>query len=111
MVATRASGLNPRALGENARATKSNPRLVNNAEWLAAHAEYLRSPEWRAKRRQVLERDRWICQAGLRSCDVAATEVHHITYRHWRNEPLFELMSVCTPCHEEITRMDRAGAS
>jgi hypothetical protein len=33
--------------------------------------------------------------------------VHHTSYRHWRHEPLFELVGVCTECHTEITWMDR----
>jgi 5-methylcytosine-specific restriction endonuclease McrA len=82
---------------------------MNDAEWFAEHSKYLASPEWEIKRRRVLERDRWICQAGLPVCDVTAEQVHHLTYRHWRNEPLFDLISVCHSCHEAITEMDRAA--
>lgn len=82
---------------------------MNDQEWFAEHSKYLASPEWEAKRRRVLERDKSLCQAGLWGCDGTAQQVHHLTYRHWRNEPLFDLISVCRSCHEEITQMDRAA--
>ena len=47
--------------------------------------------------------------AMLAGCKRTASDVHHLTYAHWRNEPLFDLISVCRPCHEQITQMDREG--
>lgn len=67
---------------------------------------YLQSPEWAARRRSVLERASWTCEACR---NARATEVHHITYRHIFNEPLFELVAVCFECHEKITAMDQAA--
>jgi hypothetical protein len=75
-------------------------------EWWERYAEYMASPEWAIKRRRVLMRDGHKCQACL---DATATQVHHLTYRHLGNEPLYELISVCAPCHERITGMDRAN--
>lgn len=70
---------------------------------LLGYAQYLESPEWKEKRKLVLKRDRNICQ----SCLVDdATEVHHLTYKHVFNEPLFDLVAVCKPCHQSITDMD-----
>lgn len=85
-----------------------NPGM-NDQQWFALHDEYLATPNWRARRDAVLLRDylRGGCQARLATCTVRAEEVHHLTYRHWRNEPLFELIAVCRPCHQELTRMDR----
>ena len=34
-------------------------------------------------------------------------EVHHITYAHVFDEPLFDLRAVCRPCHERLTARDR----
>ena len=74
--------------------------------WWARYNAYLRTPEWREKRKLVLIRDGHRCTA----CSTAeAEEVHHITYRHAFNEPLFDLTAVCSACHYEITRMDREG--
>lgn len=77
------------------------------AEWLEQHARYLASAAWEERRSAVLQRDKYQCQARLERCTQKATQVHHLSYRHWRNEPLFDLASVCWVCHEEITRMDR----
>lgn len=70
---------------------------------LLEYAEYLKSPEWKEKRKMVMQRDKYICQ----SCLVEdAREVHHLTYRHLYNEPLFDLVAVCRDCHQSITDMD-----
>lgn len=73
-------------------------------EWFDKHNEYLNSMEWKEKRDEVLSRDGYLCQACLKK---RATQVHHTSYKHWKNEPLYELVSVCDECHEAITEMDR----
>ena len=70
---------------------------------LVDYAVYLESPEWKEKRKLVMKRDRNRCQSCLAD---DATEVHHITYRHLFNEPLFDLVAVCRACHQSITDMD-----
>ena len=80
-------------------------REWNKKEWLDEHNSYLRSEQWRDKREQALIRDNYLCQACL--C-ARATEVHHLSYAHWRNEPLFELVSICNDCHKLITKLDNA---
>lgn len=77
---------------------------IRHREWLREHDDYLRSPAWASRRAAVLRRDGYICQACLVN---PATEVHHISYRYWREEPLFHLVSVCRLCHDKITAMDR----
>ncbi|SEQ08941.1 HNH endonuclease [Flavobacterium urocaniciphilum] len=66
--------------------------------------EYLKSETWQFKRKSVLKRDNFICQSCLAN---KATQIHHLTYKHVFNEPLFDLISVCFRCHEIITKMDR----
>ncbi len=61
------------------------------------YSQYLLSPEWRRKRKLVLERDKGLCQGCL---TAPATEVHHITYRNIFDEFAFQLTSLCSPCHE-----------
>jgi hypothetical protein len=70
------------------------------------YRDYLDSPEWRHKRNRRLVMDRWQCQARLDGCLDHASEVHHLTYAHIGNEPLFDLVSVCGPCHRKISAMD-----
>lgn len=80
---------------------------MNDTEWFAEHAAYLETAEWAFRRGQVLNRDGYRCQARLPGCRGDAVQVHHLSYKHWRNEPLFELTAVCATCHEAITEMDR----
>lgn len=75
--------------------------------WFDSANEYYASEKWAAKRYLVLMRDRWKCTARLPICTDLATQVHHLSYDHFGNEPLFELRSICEECHREITRMDR----
>lgn len=74
-------------------------------EWFIKYNEYLSSPQWRARRRLVLARDNYTCQACLLA---PADEVHHLTYAHVFNEPLFDLISICRRCHETVTELDRS---
>jgi len=82
-----------------------------SAEWLQEHDRYLASDAWSERRAAVLQRDKYQCQARLDRCTQKAVQAHHLTYRHWRNEPLFDLISVCWVCHQEITRMERGELS
>lgn len=86
----------------NAQKTHDLTIVEKNKEY-ENYKDYLRSPEWRRKRKLVLKRDLYICQACLVN---SATEVHHITYEHVFNEFLFELVSVCRHCHENISSLD-----
>ena len=61
------------------------------------HVAYLDSDEWKALRLKVLKRDDYLCQGCLTE---KATEVHHMTYRHWKEEFAWELYAVCRSCHE-----------
>lgn len=79
-----------------------------NADWWRRYNEYLRSPEWEARRNLVLDRDNFECQARLPGCAHIANHVHHLNYDHVFNEPLFDLESVCKSCHDRITEIDRA---
>ena len=72
--------------------------------WLGLHSRYLLSSEWKTRKTAVLRRDGYICQACLQN---PATQVHHLTYKHWGHEPLFDLVAVCKPCHDKITQLDR----
>lgn len=86
---------------------RKEEREQRNDEWWEKYTEYLNSPQWASKRQRVLERDGHVCQACLIR---DAREVHHLTYKHVFNEPLFELIAVCKVCHDAITAMDRQTA-
>jgi hypothetical protein len=60
---------------------------------------YLSTPSWRAKRAKVMKRANGICEGCL---ERSATQVHHLTYDHIREEFMFELVAVCDECHARI---------
>jgi len=68
---------------------------------------YYATPEWAERRRLCIARDHHACMARLPGCMIRATQAHHLTYIHFRNEPIYDLVSVCRACHDQITEMDR----
>lgn len=79
-------------------------RTQNQSDWWNEYTKYLTTDKWFQKRKAVLKRDKFLCQSCLLR---TATQVHHLTYDHVFNEPLFDLVSVCEECHETITNLDR----
>lgn len=74
-------------------------RLVSERR-AESYVDYLKTPDWAQKRAKVLERDAWRCQACL---EAKAVQVHHRRYaKNLEDQPLFDLISVCRPCHEKI---------
>ena len=62
----------------------------------------MRSAAWQRKREKVLKRDNYTCQSCL---EEPANDVHHKSYLHFGNEPLFDLVSVGRKCHPRLTMM------
>jgi len=63
------------------------------------YAAYLSSEQWRRIRAKVLQRDKQLCQGCLIN---RATDVHHLTYQRLYNELMFDLISLCRDCHEQL---------
>jgi 5-methylcytosine-specific restriction endonuclease McrA len=74
-------------------------RKRRETEWWTLYKKYLKSPEWMAKREKIILRAQGVCE-GCR--EAKAVHVHHLSYDHMGNEFLFELVAVCTPCHERL---------
>jgi len=72
---------------------------IKNDEAWDEYMDYLKSDKWLNKRSLVLKRDNYLCQACLEN---KAFQVHHLTYENIYDEPMFDLISVCVPCHEKI---------
>ena len=77
----------------------------NFGEWLAdspkrkaEYTAYLATPQWRAKREKVIDRENGLCQ-GCREHRIE--EVHHLTYDNRGNELLFQLVGLCSSCRAE----------
>lgn len=82
--------------------TEEINKLIRQAEdgsWNAQYQAYIRSDEWREKAHLVLKRCNWICEGCGKK---KATQVHHLTYKNLGKEFLFELVGLCSDCHESI---------
>lgn len=86
-----------RTMAEERHLANVRQRQQESDAWWANYEAYLRTPEWQAKRKAVLERDKHLCQGCLKA---RAIQAHHQTYVHLENELLFELISLCKPCHD-----------
>ena len=70
--------------------------------------DYLLSPEWKRRRKLVIERCSGLCEGCM---ERRAQEVHHFTYKNFGNEFLFELVALCEPCHSRShSHSDNDGA-
>lgn len=70
-----------------------------SAEFWKEYDVYVLTPAWQAIREKVLKRAKGICEG----CAVRpASQAHHLTYKHFLHEFLFELAAVCKDCHDRL---------
>lgn len=69
---------------------------------------YLRSDTWKRRRAKILERCGGVCEGCLTE---RAHDVHHKTYRHYKQEFAFELIALCRACHQRIHGKDASNAA
>ena len=93
------------------RARRDQIRQHRADLWWNRYNAYLDSTEWQERRQRRLQLDNFQCQARMVGCTGRASDVHHLTYDHVFDEPLFDLISVCRMCHDKITAMDRERRS
>lgn len=93
---------------ESRRELAQQEREKGDQERQQEYDAYITSDAWHRRRTAVLMRDGRRCQARLDGCEGVAIQAHHLTYKHFGNEPLFDLIAVCPTCHDQITAMDRA---
>lgn len=69
------------------------------------YRRYLRSAAWQRKRAAVILRSKGACErCGL----WPVVNVHHLSYRNVGNEPLSDLLGVCSRCHRDLHEKDVA---
>jgi len=66
------------------------------------YIEYLRSDEWREKRKEFLEEADYECE----ECGERATEVHHLSYDNIGEEDTDDVEILCHECHKETHGKD-----
>ncbi len=62
------------------------------------YIEYLRSDDWRERRKELMDEAGWICNR----CPNKATQLHHLNYDSLGEEILGEdVEALCKDCHNE----------
>lgn len=75
-------------------------RDQNRSEYI----EYLRSDKWKEKRLQRLKLDNFTCQiCGIQNGKL---DVHHTTYNTFGNESIYDIITLCRPCHNKLHEND-----
>lgn len=78
--------------------------LIESAPNVAANDPHYSSDKWAQLRTLILERAGGVCEG----CGTArATQVHHLHYRTFGNEFLWDLRAVCRDCHERVHGIQR----
>ena len=77
---------------------KVRQKVLFNKTSKERYNEYLKSPQWKAKKNLVLKRANYCCE-GCGASKVSL-EVHHLTYERKGMELLTDLVAFCGRCHE-----------
>lgn len=85
-----------------------------NWEWMDANGTvnydaYIHSRDWYAKRDKRIKLDNYTCQV----CGTTERplQVHHRTYKNLGNEPMEDLITVCSVCHSIISEIEHTKLS
>lgn len=66
---------------------------------LKNHEEYLLSQKWKEIRERVMARSKMVCEG----CGVKpAVMVHHLTFKRFGDEMLFDLVAICDECRVKL---------
>lgn len=84
------------------RAGATSPRSASFADLNA----YYKSEKWAVKRELYFLKKGKYCKACGSLKDV---QVHHMSYEHFKAEPMSDLVSLCAKCHKEVTALCRAN--
>jgi len=70
-----------------------------NEQYREQYTDYIKSPEWRARRKQLFWKRGRSCERCKTSPRVL--QVHHLTYERLGNERDNDLVILCIPCHKK----------
>jgi 5-methylcytosine-specific restriction endonuclease McrA len=89
-------------------ATRAKAEAKRKPKRFDAYQAYVRSKAWAAKRNQAIEAAGHKCQTcGSRE----ALQVHHLTYKRLKNEPVSDLRVLCADCHKNAHESDGKAVS
>lgn len=78
------------------------------SQYKKEYKDYINSSNWKQKRKLVIER----CGNKCEGCRLKNVEdVHHVTYKNFGDEFLFELLGLCKQCHLKIHKDDKKSTN
>lgn len=89
-------------IASNRFAAKQSRHIQAGKSHWEKYYEYMKSIAWAQKRYEALKRAGHKCQ--LCGDGYAILQVHHNSYKNMGNEPLEDLVVLCTDCHEMFHR-------
>lgn len=63
------------------------------------YKQYIKSDEWKVKRESAIKNANGKCQ--LCGKDTSFFDVHHNSYKNLGNEPLSDIVALCSGCHKD----------
>lgn len=63
------------------------------------HRKYLNTDKWKSIRLKRLRLDHYQCQGCAEDVDERTANIHHLSYLHFGDEFLYELITLCRKCH------------
>lgn len=91
-------------VGVNVRRLKTKIGMDGKIYATDEYAEYLKSDAWKKKREQVIDERGEVCE--ICSKDVGVFHIHHKSYRHFKQERMYELAVLCSGCHASVHGID-----
>ena len=81
----------------------TNGKCMNKRqrEYRKNYEDYLKSDEWKAKRKHIAELRKYTCEVCGKVV-LKGFHIHHKTYEHFKYELDSELMFLCEDCHTNI---------
>ncbi len=70
------------------------------------HREYIKTPKWLSLRLKRLKIDSYLCQGCGTDVDTHSADIHHLTYVNFKDEFLYELLTLCRECHSRVHGKD-----
>lgn len=80
---------------------------LTRKQWM--YRQYLRTPDWQARRYKWLLASGGMCQRCGIGGEVSGLDVHHLTYDRLGEELESDVVVVCRPCHEKADQERLAG--
>lgn len=71
---------------------------INRQEYI----DYLNSAKWSSLKLERFAIDEGICKRCCKKIHISKSNCHHIHYDNFKDESIYDLVTLCIPCHEKV---------